>query len=139
VSDDGRCVQVDEGLEALLADVESAVVTYVVRITEDSRRSLADALDALDAATRASDDFRSKEGAAAMLVGFAGLGTSPLDVVGQTSKFPVVNEVPRPVFKAQVTLVRAAKDEVHSSSPQTLEALNGANGELAAMRSRYVR
>jgi hypothetical protein len=132
-------VQVDEALEARLADVESAVVTYLVRVTDDSRRTLKAALEAVDAATSASDDFRSKQSSAAMLVGFAGLGTSPLDVIGQTTKFPVVNEVPRPVFKAQVTLVRAAKEEVQTGSPQSLDALTTANSEVAAMRSRYVR
>lgn len=136
---DDRCVQVDEGFEARLADVESAVVTYLVRISEDSRATLTAALEHVDAATAASDDFRSKQSSATMLVGFAGLGTSPLDVIGQTNNFPVVNEVPLPVFKAQVTLVRAAKDEVQASTPHSLEALGTANGVVAAMRSRYIR
>jgi hypothetical protein len=49
-----------------------------------------------------------------------------------------VNKVPLPVFQAQVALVRAAKSEIRDPSPGTLDALESANEELAAMRARYV-
>lgn len=135
---DDRTVEVDEGLEAGLVDVESAVVSYLVRITDASRDSLASALQAIDAETSASDDFRSRLNAVASLTGMAGLGTSSLDVFGQTRRFPVVNQVPLPVFQAQVALVRAAKSEIREPSPATLDALESTNEQLAAMRSRYV-
>lgn len=135
---DDRKVEVDEGLEARLVDVESAVVTYLVRITQVSRDNLASMLQALDADTSASDAFRTHLNAVATLTGMAGLGTSSLDVIGQTSKFPVVNRVSLPVFQAQVALVLAAKSEIRDASPETLEALESANEQLASMRSRYV-
>ncbi len=135
---DDRKVEVDEGLESRLVDVESAVVTYLVRITNVSRDNLASMLQALDTDTSASDAFRTHLNAVATLTGMAGLGTSSLDVIGQTSKFPVVNQVPLPVFQAQVALVRAAKSEIRDSSPETLNDLESANEQLASMRSRYV-
>lgn len=135
---DDRTVEVDEGLEARLVDVETAVVTYLVRITDVSRDHLTSVLHALDSDTSASDAFRSHLNAVATLTGMAGLGTSSLDVIGQTSKFPIVNQVPLPVFQAQVALVRAAKAEISDPSAETLGALESANDGLAAMRSRYV-
>jgi len=137
-SQDGRTVEVDEGLEARLVDVESAVVTYLVRITIASRDNLDSILQALDAGTSASDAFRTHLNAVATLTGMAGLGTSSLDVIGQSSKFPVVSQVPLPVFQAQVALVRAAKSEIRDSSPETFTALESANEQLASMRSRYI-
>lgn len=136
---DDRKVEIDEGLESRLVDVESAVVTYLVRITNESRDNLASMLQALDADTSASDAFRTHLNAVATLTGMAGLGTSSLDVIGQTSKFPIVNQVPLPVFQAQVALVRAAKSEISDSSPETLTALESANERLASMRSRHVK
>jgi hypothetical protein len=135
---DDRKVEVDEGLESRLVDVESAVVTYLVRITNISRDSLALMLQALDTDTSASDAFRTHLNAVATLTGMAGLGTSSLDVIGQSSKFPIVNQVPLPVFQAQVALVRAAKSEIRDSTPETLKDLESANEQLASMRSRYV-
>ena len=137
-SRDDRTVEVEEGLEARLVDVESGVVTYLVRITNESRDTLDSMLQALDADTSASDAFRTHLNAVATLTGMAGLGTSSLDVIGQTSKYPVVSQVPLPVFQAQVALVRAAKAEICDPSPETLEALESANEQLASMRSRYV-
>jgi hypothetical protein len=136
---DDRTIEIEEGLEARLVDVESAVVSYLVRITEATRAELATALQALDAETSASDSFRSHMNAVASLTGMAGLGTSSLDVIGQSSRFPVVNQMPLPVFQAQVALVRAAKSEIRGPSPATLDDLTSTNGQLAAMRDRYVR
>lgn len=135
---DDRTVELEEGLEALLVNVESAVVSYLVRITDASRDDLASVLQALDADTSASDAYRSQLNAVATLTGMAGLGTSSIDVIGQTSKFPVVSQVPLPVFQAQVALVLAAKSEIRDPSPETLDALEAANEKLASMRSRYV-
>jgi hypothetical protein len=135
---DNRTVEVDEGLEARLVDVESAVVSYLVRITETSRDDLASVLTALDADTSASDAFRSHLNAVATMTGMVGLGTSSLQVYGQTRRFPVVNQVPLPVFQAQVALVRAAKTEIFDRSPETLDALESTNEQLAEMRARYV-
>lgn len=135
---DDRTIEIDEGLESRLVDVESAVVTYLVRITETSRDDLATVLRALDADTSASDAFRSHLNAVATLTGMAGLGTSSIQVIGQTSRFPVVNRVPLPVFQAQVALVRAAKSEISDPSPETHDHLESTNEQLAAMREQYV-
>lgn len=127
-------VQVDHGLRDCIAAVESAVVTYLVRITDASRDALVHALEDLDAETAAGDAFRSRTNAIVSLTGMAGLGLSSLRVIGQTSRFPVVLQVPVPVFQAQVALVRAAKEEVRAGTPQTLAALDAACGDLAAHR-----
>lgn len=138
-SPDGRLIEVDERLESRLVDVESAVVTYLVRITDESRASLVEALSALDAGTSASDAFHTRLNALTSLTGMPALGGSSLGVVGQASRFPVVSAVPMRVFQAQIGLVRAAKQEIRATTQESLNALDAANDELATMRSRYVR
>ncbi len=137
-SADERTVEVDEGLESLVVAVESAVVTYLVRITEATRQGLLDALEALDADAAASESFHRRLNSLATLTGLAGLGTSSLDVIGQKSGLPTVTELPLPLFQAQVALVRAAKDELREPSPATLHALESASAQLAATRRSYL-
>lgn len=132
----GQRVRVEEGLEAAVCEVESAVVTYLVRIDDASSAALMAALRSLDAHTAASEDFQRRQNSFTSLTGVAGLGKSGLDVFGQTSDFPTVNEVPVQVFQAQVALVRAAKEGLAAPSPTTLDALSIANDELAAARSQ---
>jgi hypothetical protein len=132
--DGERIVDVEAGLEALIFDVESAVVAYLVRITEETRAVLATAIAAVDAESSASDAFRARRGTIATSGSLAGLGTSSLDVIGQTSRYPIVNEVPLKLFQAQVALVRAARTEVAAATPLTLDALAGANRDLADVR-----
>lgn len=138
-TDDDKLVEVDEGMESLVVEVESAVVTYLVRIDDASRAALLRALEALDAHTAASEAYVRRAGSFATLTGVAALGRSSLDVIGRRSEFPAVSEVPLRVFQGQVALVRAAKEELRASSPATIRDLEAANQELAEARSRHVR
>jgi hypothetical protein len=133
-TDHDLSVQVDHVLRDCIAAVESAVVTYLVRITDASREALVHALEDLDAETAAGDAYRGKTNAIVSLTGMAGLGSSSLRVIGQTSRFPVVLQVPVSVFQAQIALVRAAKDEVRDATPQTFEALDSACRDLGTLR-----
>ena len=132
-----QLVQVDEALETRIVEVESSVVTYLVRIDEGSRAALLGALEALDADVEASEAFQRRKNAFTSVTGVAGLGRSSLAVIGQKSEFPTVREVPVHVLRAQIALVRAAKEELRAPSPSTLDALDVANDELAAARSRH--
>ena len=49
---------------------------------------------------------------------------------------PLFEQVVAAEFQAQVTLVRAAKDEVRDPSPGALEALRSASAALTEVRSR---
>jgi hypothetical protein len=129
-----RVVDVDDELETRIVAVESAVVAYLVRITPDTRDAVAVALAALDDESAASDTFRSRLNALATSAALSSLGSSALDVIGQTNRFPIVREVPASVFRAQVALVRAARAEVQSGDPSTFDALTRANDELAGVR-----
>jgi hypothetical protein len=132
-----QLVQVDEGLESLIVGVESAVVTYLVRIDDASQAALLGAVQALDADVEASEAFQRRKNAFTSVTGVSGLGRTSLAVIGQKSEFPTVNELPVRVFQAQIALVRAAKEELRAASPSTLDALDLANNELATARSRH--
>jgi hypothetical protein len=64
-------------------------------------------------------------------------GSAPsLAIVGDATDNPIVEQVVAAEFQAQVTLVRAAKDEVRDPSPGALEALRSASAALTEARSR---
>ena len=105
-----------------------------------SRAALLAALERLDDRTDQSDQYQNSViGSAA--IGFAAKG----EVLGETSLDPVVDQVPSDELKAQVALVRAAKDEIRGPTPATFASLQAAQsgarghegpGHLADFRSR---
>ena len=127
-----REVLVDDELETRILDVESAVEAYLAGATFQARSDLEAALHALDDETAASDAYRARRNSVVTLGAVAGLGTSSSNIVGQTGRFPIIDEVLLSVFQAQVALVLAAKAEITDSSPMTLDALASASQELAA-------
>lgn len=128
---DGRetHVSVDATLEGDVAKVEQSVDDYLHDPTDDSRRSLLAALEALDAQTAQSDAY------GASIIGSGALGYAwKGDVVGETSLDPLVDEVPSAELAAQFELVKAAKAEVRGPTPATFAALQGAVTVLAGTR-----
>jgi hypothetical protein len=124
-------VSVDATLEGDIANVEQSVGGYLHDPTDDSRRSLLAALEALDAQTAQSDAYgESIVGSGAL--GYAWKG----DVLGETSLDPVVDEVPSAELAAQFDLVKAAKAEVRGPTPATYAILQAANMALADARNQ---
>lgn len=124
-------VPVDATLEGDIDGVEQAVAAYLETPADASRASLLAALERLDDRTDESDQYENSViGSGA--IGFASKG----GVLGETSIDPVVDEVPPEELKAQVALVRAAKDEIRSPSPATFASLRAAQAALDATRSQ---
>jgi hypothetical protein len=124
-------VPVDATLEGDIDGVEQAVARYLGEVTETSRAALLAALERLDDRTDQSDQYQNSViGSGA--IGFAAKG----EVLGETSIDPVVDQVPSDELKAQVALVRAAKDEIRRPSPATFASLQAASAALAATRSQ---
>ena len=124
-------IPVDATLEGVIEAVEQAVATYLGGPTDAARTALLAALERLDDRTDQSDAYENSViGSAA--IGFASKG----GVLGETSIDPVVDEVPPEELKAQVALVRSAKDEIRGPSPANFESLRAAQAALAATRSQ---
>ncbi|HEY6472724.1 MAG TPA: hypothetical protein VIY26_07520 [Acidimicrobiales bacterium] len=122
-------IPVDATLEGDIDDVEQAVAGYLGDATDASRAALLAALERLDDRTDQSDRYQNSViGSAA--IGFAAKG----EVLGETSLDPVVDQVPSDELKAQVALVRAAKDEIRGPTPATFASLQDARAALAATR-----
>ena len=122
-------VSVDATLEGDVAKVEQSVDDYLIDPTDDARRSLLAALEALEAQTAQSDAY------GASIVGSGALGYAwKGDVVGETSLDPLVDEVPSAELAAQIELVKAAKAEVRGPTPATFSALQEAVTDLAGTR-----
>ena len=123
-------VSVDATLEGDVEQVEQSVDDYLHDPTDDARRSLLAALEALDAQTAQSDAY------GASIVGSGALGYAwKGDVVGETSLDPLVDEVPSGELAAQFELVKAAKAEVRGPTPATFAALQAASTALLDARS----
>jgi hypothetical protein len=124
-------IPVDATLEGDIDEVEQAVARYLGDATDASRAALLAALERLDDRTDQSDQYQNSViGSAA--IGFAAKG----EVLGETSLDPVVDQVPSDELRAQVALVRAAKDEIRGPSPATFASLQAASAALTATRSQ---
>ncbi len=124
-----QVVDVEVHLERDIATVQDATDAFLGDPGDASRAGLLAALEALDQRTSASDSFEDG------IVGSAVFGTSSKgSVIGETSLNPMAEELPGSVLRAQVALVRAAKDAVTSPGTTTLESLRSASEALAALR-----
>jgi hypothetical protein len=124
-------IPVDATLEGDIDEVEQAVARYLGDATDASRAALLAALERLDDRTDQSDQYQNSViGSAA--IGFAAKG----EVLGETNLDPVVDQVPSDELRAQVALVRAAKDEIRGPSPATFASLQAAGAALAALRGQ---
>jgi hypothetical protein len=124
-------IPVDATLEGDIGGVEQAVTRYLADHADASRAALLAALERLDDRTDQSDQYQNSViGSAA--IGFAAKG----EVLGETSLDPVVDQVPSDELKAQIALVRAAKDEIRGPSPATFASLQAASAALGSTRAR---
>jgi hypothetical protein len=124
-------IPVDATLEGDIGGVEQAVARYLADHADASRAALLAALERLDDRTDQSDQYQNSViGSAA--IGFAAKG----EVLGETSLDPLVDQVPSDELKAQIALVRAAKDEIRGPSPATFASLQAASAALGSTRAR---
>jgi hypothetical protein len=123
-------VQVDVTLEDDLARVEQAVDAYIRNPDDSLRKSLVGTLETLDQQLAWSDDFEGS----VISAGALGYGSKG-QVIGETNIAPIADDVRGTEFEAQVTLVKAAKDEVRKANAKSLEALRSASAALAANRN----
>ncbi len=122
---------VEVAFEDDLLQVESSVVAYLERPDDEGRAVMLASLERLDDQIARSETFDASNSLAFRF------GSAPrAAVIGETSENPVVEEVLPARFRAQVTLVRAAKDEVRDPSPRALEALRSASETLNEIRSQ---
>jgi hypothetical protein len=119
-------VDVDRVLEDDICAVEEAVDRYLANVTDELRQELLSTLESLDEQTALGDAFHGRRGVPFQL--------SP-SVVGATSYSPIAEEVSSPEFQAQITLVKAAKEEVLRPSPETLAELSSAAAAVAAFHA----
>jgi hypothetical protein len=122
---------VDATFEEDLLEIEASVVAYLERPDDDARAALVASLGRLDEQIERSEAFDTNRSGAFTF------GSAPsLAIVGDATDNPIVEQVVAAEFQAQVTLVRAAKDEVRDPSPRALEALRSASAALTEARSR---
>jgi hypothetical protein len=123
-------VAVDATLEIDIAHVEAAIDAYVSNPTESARQALKATLERLDTTIDRSDEFHRRRAATNYHY-----TASLFSVLGETSATPLVDEVPGPELRAQIDLVKAAKECVREATPMTLADLEAACGQLATIRS----
>ena len=126
-----QVMAVDVQLEDHIREIEGLVSDYL-RSPQDevTRQALVAELEKLDDQTARADaysDFR------AVLVRYQ---VPRSWVIGATSDTSTAEDVPSAEFKAQVALVKAAKDAIRDPTAQTQSALQRANDELAEVRRR---
>ncbi len=130
-SDGDENISVDATLEHDIEQVEASIAKYLETPTDMTRRALLEVLERLDDQTDQGDAYESS------VIGSAAWGyASKGEVLGETSIDPVVDEVAGAELKAQVALVKAAKNEVRRPSPDTFSVLQSAVAALAAARSK---
>jgi len=126
-----QVMTVDVQLEDHIRTIEGLVGGYL-RSPQDeaTRQALLAELEEFDDQTARADaysDFR------AVLVRYQ-VPRSPL--IGATSDTSIGEDVPGAEFKAQVALVKAAKDAIGDPTAEAQSALRRANDELAEVRRR---
>jgi hypothetical protein len=122
---------VDVQLEDHIRTIEGLVGDYL-RSPQDeaTRRALSAELQKLDDQTARADAYSNFR---AVLVRYQ-VPRSP--VIGATSDTSIGEDVPSAEFKAQVALVKAAKDAIRDTTAEAQPALQRANDELAEVRRR---
>ena len=124
-----QVMAVDARLEDHIREIEGLVGGYL-RSPQDeaARQALLAELDKLDDQTARADaygNFRS------VLVRYQ---VPRSWVTGATSGTSTAEDVPSAEFKAQVALVKAAKDAIRDTTAEAQSALQKANDELAEVR-----
>ena len=124
-------VAVDTTLELDLGAVEDSVESYLTDQSATSRQQLLTALAGLDQQIERSDAYEGS------VIGSGAVGSSTKgSIIGETSNFSAAQEIPEAELRAQMGLVKAAKDEVTAPTPETLTQLRAAREVLAALRGQ---
>jgi abortive infection bacteriophage resistance protein len=131
--DEDEEVAVDATLASNLASVEQSIDVYLKDPSVDLRTKLLDVLERLDAQIDRSDAYENS------VIGSAALGySSKGSVLGETSSASAAENISESVLLAQTILIKAAKREVTTPTPETLADLRAASQALAAERSKQV-
>ena len=131
--EDDEEVAVDATLESDLASVEQWIDVYLKDPSVDMRKKLLDVLERLDDQIDRSDSYENSP------IGSAAFGySSKGSVIGETSSASAAEDVPESVLRAQAILIKAAKREVTTPTPETLADLRAASQALAAERNKQV-
>jgi abortive infection bacteriophage resistance protein len=131
--DEDEEVAVDATLASNLASVEQSIDVYLKDPSVDLRTKLLDVLERLDAQIDRSDAYENS------VIGSAALGySSKGSVIGETSSASAAENISESVLLAQTILIKAAKREVTTPTPETLADLRAASQALAAERSKQV-
>jgi len=131
--DDDEEVAVDAILESDLAAVEQWIDVYLKDPSVDLRKKLLDVLERLDDQIDRSDAYENSP------IGSAAFGYSSKGaVIGETSSASAAEDIPGSVLLAQTTLIKAAKREVTTPTPETFADLRAASQALAAERNKQV-
>jgi hypothetical protein len=122
---------VDAQLEDHIRKIEDLVGGYL-RSPQDegTRQALVAELEEFDDQTARADAYGNFR---AVLVRYQ-VPRSPL--IGATSDASIGEDVPGAEFKAQVALVKAARNAIHDTTAEAQSALQRANDELAEVRRR---
>ena len=129
--DEDQEVAVDATLESHLALVEQWIDVYLKDPSVDLRKKLLDVLERLDDQIDRSDAYENSTfGSAAF--GYSSKGS----VIGETSSASAAEDIPESVLRAQTLLIKAAKREVTSPTPETLADLSAASRVLSAERNK---
>ncbi len=124
-------VAVDTTLELDLGAVEDSVESYLTDQSATSRQQLVTSLAGLDQQIERSDAYEGS------VIGSGAVGSSTKgSIIGETSSFSAAQEIPEAELRAQMGLVKAAKDEVTAPTPETLTQLRAARDVLAALRGQ---
>ncbi len=121
---------VDAHLEQDLWAAEQSILSYLADPGESRRQDLLSALERLDDQIDLSDAYDSN------IVGSGAIGlATKFSVIGETSSYPISEEVPSAEFQAQQVLIKAAKGAVSQPGSETLAALRTASAALTALRA----
>jgi hypothetical protein len=122
---------VDVQLEEHLRNIEGLVGGYLRSPRDEAtRQALLAELEKLDDQAARADAYSDFKG---VLVRYQ-VPRSPL--VGATGDTSTGEDVPRAEFRAQVALVKAARNAIRDTTAEALSALHRANDELAEVRDR---
>jgi len=126
-----QVMAVDVQLEDRIRTIESLVGGYL-RSPQDeaTRQALVAELEKFDDQTARADAYSNFR---AVLVRYQ---VPRSWLIGATSDTSIGEDVPGAEFKAQVALVKAAKDAIRDPTAEAQSALQRANDELAEVRRR---
>jgi hypothetical protein len=121
---------VDANLEQDINAAEQSIQSYLADPSENQRKDLLAVLERLDNQIDLSDSYDSN------IVGSGAIGlATKFSVIGETSSYPISEEVPSAEFQAQVVLVKAAKRAVTQPDSDAIAALRAASAALTVSRA----